>query len=230
MKSIHHYFSSINRSLFLGVGLVILVGLVFVLPTGATLAAASVSTPGAKVDTALTSAFRLEQIALTEQQANLSKCSSVVGDVQALITKGQSKGLDTSALSSALATFQSQVSTAQTSDTNASGILSSHNGFDEGGNVTDAVAATQTVLSAHQALSDARNTFVGATTHLVAADKNWVTANVSYIDPGFDQRSQGPRPGCFHPAKRPHDFPGTGPGGAGVSFCRQYDPFNPQWL
>ena len=44
--------------------------------------------------------------------------------VQDLIRKAQAKGLDTSALSTALATFQSEIATANASDTTAAGTLS----------------------------------------------------------------------------------------------------------
>jgi hypothetical protein len=101
--------------------------------------------------------------------------------VQSLIDKANAKGLDTSALASALATFQAQLGTARSAHDTAAGILSAHNGFDGSGNVTDAAAAAQTVKDAHQSLSDARTTLTQASRDLQAAVKAWEAENKGKI-------------------------------------------------
>ncbi|HTX91345.1 MAG TPA: hypothetical protein VMC09_09015 [Anaerolineales bacterium] len=128
-------------------------------------------------DEDLQKAFQNEQKWLTTQQANLAKANDSITKVQDLISKAQAKGLDTSALASALATFQSQLSNAQASDTTAANVLSAHNGFDGSGNVTDQAAAKQTVTDANQALKDASSALKQATQDLTTAVKSWEEAN-----------------------------------------------------
>jgi hypothetical protein len=130
----------------------------------------------------LQDAYQREQTALITQANHLTTANNAVGRVQDLISKGNSAGLDTSALQSALATFQSALSTAQSDHNNAAGILSSHNGFDGSGNVTDASAALQTVTSAAQDMKDAASALAGAGSALATATKDWVASNKSYYD------------------------------------------------
>jgi predicted nucleic acid-binding Zn-ribbon protein len=125
----------------------------------------------------LTKEFQDEQSDLSKQQSNLANAGNEVGKLQTLISQAQAKGLDTSALQSALSTFQGQLATAQSSDSNAASILSAHNGFDGSGNVTDPAAAKQTVDSARQTLDDAHTTLTQATHDLAAAVKAWEEAN-----------------------------------------------------
>src|SRR5271157_3069422 len=128
--------------------------LAFTLPIQGALADTPASTPqaGGRNSGGLTTAYQREQSALGKQQANLTKASGLVTKIQDLISQANAKGLDTTALQSALSTFQAQLATAQTSDATAAGILSSHNGFDGSGNVSDPTAARQTVQDARTAL------------------------------------------------------------------------------
>ena len=119
--------------------------------------------------TGLKDAYQREQNWLSQQSDHLTKANAVVATVQAFIAKEQGLGLDTSDLSSALATYQSQLATAQSSHNTAAGVLSNHAGFDGNGNVTDADQARQTVLGARQSLSDAHNMLVQASHDLRAA-------------------------------------------------------------
>ncbi|HVM72038.1 MAG TPA: hypothetical protein VMT91_09775, partial [Anaerolineales bacterium] len=126
------------------VGLLVICSLAFAIPSGVAFAdGTTTSTPGplhaAQNNGNLANAFKREQTQLVTQQDNLDKTANIITRIQDLITKGQSKSLDTSALSAALATFQTQVGTAQSSHTTAANLLASHNGFDASGNVTDPV-------------------------------------------------------------------------------------------
>ena len=121
--------------------------------------------------------YQNEQNWLGIQATNLGKTDNVVTKVQDLISAASAKGLDTSALSSALATFQGEIATAYSSHATAEGILSSHNGFDGSGNVTDQTSAQQTVKDAHQSLLDAHNVLVQSLKDIQTAIQNWKAAN-----------------------------------------------------
>ena len=117
--------------------------------------------------------YQIEQNWLVKQQDNLNKTATVVTNVQTLITKANAKGKDTTALVNALAVFQSQIATSQSSHTTAAGILATHNGFDAKGNVIDRDAARLTVNSARQSLSDAHALLWQAANDLHQAIKEW---------------------------------------------------------
>jgi hypothetical protein len=132
--------------------------------------------------THLQDAYQREQTALSTQANHLTTANNAVGRVQDLISKGNSAGLDTSALQSALTTFQSALSTAQSDHNNAAGVLSAHSGFDASGNVTSPTAALQTVTTAAQDMKDAASALKGAGSTLSTAVKTWVAANKGYYD------------------------------------------------
>ncbi|HTX80038.1 MAG TPA: hypothetical protein VMC62_10230 [Longilinea sp.] len=140
------------------------------------------STTSQRSYAALQNAYQREQTALATQANHLTMANNTIGRVQDIITRGNTNGLDTSSLQSALSSFQASLATAQTDHNNAAGVLSSHNGFDGSGNVTDATAALQTVTTAAQDLSAAATTLANASTALVAAAKSYVTANESYYE------------------------------------------------
>ena len=177
--------STVSKILLALVGVALALGMTFSATTGVAFADSGTPvaprpsrTPRPTRDTSnLTQAFQAEQSALSTQQANLAHAGDAVGKIQNLISQAQAKGLDTSALESALSTFQTQLATAQTSDGNAASILSAHNGFDGSGAVTDPGAAAATVQGAHQALSDARTVLTQATSDLKNAVQAWEAAN-----------------------------------------------------
>ena len=180
MNKITKALSSVSRWIMALVGVAVVFSLIFTIPTGTVLAAGSgpAATPGADKGSAqLSQAFQHEQQVLTQQQTHLANTANVVSKIQDLISKAHAKGLDTSALSTALAIFQTQIATATASNKTAAGILSAHNGFDGSGNVTDPAAAHQTVLDARQNLQDARKTLVQAASDLHTALRAWQEAN-----------------------------------------------------
>lgn len=117
--------------------------------------------------------YQIEQNWLIKQQDNLNKTAAVVTNVQNLIDKANGKGKNTTALVNALATFQSQIATSQSSHDTAASILSTHSGFDANGNVIDRDAARLTVKSARQSLSDAHALLWQAAHDLHQAVKEW---------------------------------------------------------
>jgi phage host-nuclease inhibitor protein Gam len=134
-------------------------------------------------DQGLQKTYQNEQNWLGIQTTNLGKANDAIAKVQDLITQAQGKGLDTSALESALATYQSQLATAGVSHAAASNILTAHAGFDGSGNVTDQTAATQTVKDANQALLDAHNVLVQSVNDLHTAVQAWLEANHQSVTP-----------------------------------------------
>jgi hypothetical protein len=158
---------------------VLAVGALAAIPSGAVFAA---STTAQRSYPGLQNAYQHEQTALATQANRLTTANNAITRVQDVITRGNANGLDTSSLQSALSTFQSALATAQTDHNDAAGVLSSHNGFDGAGNVTDATVALQTVTTAAQDMLGASMAMVGAGATLTAAVKNWVAANKSYYD------------------------------------------------
>jgi hypothetical protein len=178
------------------VGLLLIFSLAFAIPSGVAFADGSTTpTPQPQHNpvhhdySGLQNQYQREQTLLGKQEDNLNNSVNVVSKVQDLITKGQAKGLDTSALSTALAAFQTQVSTAQTSHSTAAALLSSHAGFDGSGNVTDPTAAAQTVKDAGQALKDAHDLLSQAVKDLRTAVNNWREANKDKMQDGDLQKA-----------------------------------------
>jgi hypothetical protein len=118
-----------------------------------------------------------EQEWLKLQQTRLDGTAQIVEKTQAYITEQKSKGKDTAALEAALATFQQQVATAQTSHKTAADLLSAHAGFDASGKVTDSEQAHQTLTGAHQSLSDAHKVLQQAGLDLRKAIRAYRDAN-----------------------------------------------------
>jgi TolA-binding protein len=166
----------------LSVSGLVLAGVIAASP--ATSAYAAPGTPPAQGQAAETRNARLEQAYqreqewLSQQQDNLNKMNTVVVDkIQQFITTQQGKGKDVTALQAALATFKSQLVTAQASHTTATNVLSTHLGFDANGKVTDAPQARQTLLAARQSLRDAHNVMRQAVLDLHRALRTWRQAN-----------------------------------------------------
>ena len=165
----------------LSVSGLVLAGIFAAVPPNAAYAAPA--TPPAPAQTQQTRNARLEQAYqreqkwLSTQQDNLNKMNAVADKVQQFITTQQGKGKDVSALQAALATFKSQITTAQASHTMAANVLSTHLGFDATGHVTDAVEAHQTSLDARQSLRDAHDVMRQAVNDLHRAVRAWRQAN-----------------------------------------------------
>ena len=94
--------------------------------------------------------YQNEQYWFREQKSDLDHVRTTVNNVQNLISWAKGKGKDTTALVNALAAFQSQISSAQSSQTAAGLILATHAGFDTSLNVTNQPEARATITSAGQ--------------------------------------------------------------------------------
>ena len=160
---------------------VVLAGVIAAMPASAAYAAPGTppapGQPGAARNERLEQAYQREQAWLSQQQDNLNKMNSIADRVQQFITTQQGKGKDVSALQAALATFKSQIATAQASHATAANVLSAHLGFDANGKVTDAAQARQTLLDARQSLRDAHNVMRQAVLDLHRAIRAWRQAN-----------------------------------------------------
>ncbi len=125
----------------------------------------------------LEKAYARENDWLKQQGNNLAKTGPAVTRVQGLIDQAKGQGKDTSSLEAALATYKSQIATAQASHDTAQKILVAHTGFDANGKVTDNASARETVQDARQSLNDVRLALVQSTQDLQAAVRQWRNAN-----------------------------------------------------
>jgi exonuclease VII large subunit len=176
--------ANVKSKLFSIVGSLSIAGLVLasvvVAPTGTALA--QTATPPARVgqqarDERLERLYQRERDWLNQQQQNLDKTSQIVSKVQIYIANQQAKGKDVSALQAALAAFQQQIATMQSSHTTAANVLGSHAGFDANGKVTDPNQARQTLLDGRQALRAAHLILRQAILDLHRALRAWRQAN-----------------------------------------------------
>jgi len=168
------FISAISRKgLLLAVGSLVVLASAFSIPTGAVFAASSVPVSYAN----LTQSYHRDQNWLNVQQTNLDRANSLVTSVQSLISAAQAQGIGTTALSSELDLFQSQISTAGFSHATAAGILAAHNGFDDSGNVTRPVAAAQTVKDATQSLTVAHVLLAQASSDMLRTLNLWQIHN-----------------------------------------------------
>jgi hypothetical protein len=171
---------SAGRQVFLLAFAALLVfGLAFTVPT--TVAFAATASP-ALSNASLTKAFQYDLPWLNEQQTNLGKANDVIASVQNLITQANNQSIDTTTLAGALADYQAQLSVARTFHDSASTVLSSHNGFDAAGNVTDPVAAAATVQAASSDLQNAHKDLVAAVQYLIKAVKSFAKANPAFFN------------------------------------------------
>ncbi|MGD0753293.1 MAG: hypothetical protein ABSA23_18065 [Anaerolineales bacterium] len=176
--SLSRLLSTGRKAFLLALGALLISGLAFTVPTSQAFAAAP--TP-LMSSTALTKAYQHDLTWLNLQQTNLGKADAQVAVVQNLITQADNQSIDTTALASALASYQSRLATAQTFHDSASAVLSAHTGFDAGGNVTDPVAATATVQAATSDLQNAHKDLVAAMQYLIKSVKDFAKANPTFF-------------------------------------------------
>jgi hypothetical protein len=102
--------------------------------------------------------FKREQTWFNTQTKTLPGAETIATKVQNYIDAQNAQGKDTSSLTTALATFNAQVATAQSSHDAAGTLISAHAGFDDNGMVTDLQQASQTVINVRKSLMDAHKT------------------------------------------------------------------------
>ncbi len=121
--------------------------------------------------------YQREQDWLDKQQQNLDRMNQIASKAQSYIANQQVRSKDVSALQTALAIFQQQIATAQSSHHTAANVLSHHAGYDANGKITNASQAQQTLIDGRQALSDAHLTMRQAVLDLRRAVRAWRVAN-----------------------------------------------------
>lgn len=146
---------------------------VTLLPTASVFAKGSAQ---GEIDAALSKAYAAEQTWLGKQEQALAKADQTAAKVQEVIEKAAARGIDISALQSALATFNSSLAGVKSEHQNAASILSAHSGFDGSGNVTDRQAARDTVMNARRALGEAHISLTEASWALRDAVRDWRAA------------------------------------------------------
>jgi hypothetical protein len=115
---------------------------------------------------------------LHERQAGVfERAAAINKKVNNLIAKYQEKGVDTTALASALMTFNGKDSEAKTAYEKAGAALGSHAGFDANGKVTDVEQAKATLKSAAESMKAQRQTMRGAFRELTQAVRDFVKSN-----------------------------------------------------
>ena len=96
-----------------------------------------------------------------KQSAWMGKADTTVTQTQTMIDKATARGLDASAVQSALDTFAALYPDARVHNQEAGAILSTHAGFDDNGTVTDPAAVIATLRSLHAALKAGYDTMGG---------------------------------------------------------------------
>lgn len=139
-----------------------------VLPLGSVYAAAPLDPPSPastpspdQIDARLEKAFA-RQSRLVDRLGKLYERSDQgFSGIEKLLDKAKEKGLDVSAIQSALEAFKAALAQARPSYDQAKDLVTSHNGFDASGQVTDAGTAKTTVQGIHDALGQFRTAMGG---------------------------------------------------------------------
>jgi len=145
-------------------GLVLVISLAAIPVVGASAAGLpDQSTPPANQpsNSGLEQTWTRVQATYQREGTRLDKADEFIGKVQSLIDKANQKGWDTSAVQTALNAFTSVIPAAQTAHAPGAVIISSHNGFDSSGKVTDRTTAIETVKALAQVLKDTRTAMNG---------------------------------------------------------------------
>jgi hypothetical protein len=113
----------------------------------------------------------------------------IITKVQGLINKAKAKGKDTAALQSALDAFSEAVKQAEPIYQSIEGIVNSHQGFDENGNVTDQTQALAIVKDMREKFMEIRQLLLDHRKALRDAIKTFREGNKPSITPSPTQNS-----------------------------------------
>lgn len=118
------------------------------------------------------------QLRLYERIGNgFERENRFVERVQGLIDRAQDNGKDVSAVQAALDAFEAGVKDANPIYESANGIISSHQGFDDNGQVTDPEKAQETVNAMREKLKEIKDAMGGTCKALREAIKAFREAN-----------------------------------------------------
>ncbi len=126
---------------------------------------------------------RLQKVWAKEQSINqrlgtmFSKSDTAIANAQKLIDKAKANGKDVSALQSALDAFAAAVKQAQPVYAGGQSVITSHQGFDSNGNVTDVTQARATVKGVMDMFKQIRQIVQGPRQALREAIKAFRDAN-----------------------------------------------------
>ncbi len=122
---------------------------------------------------------RLEQIWARQLRIyeRLGRTEKRIDRVQRLIDRASENGKDVSALQTALDAFKAAVKDAHPIYESMKGLVSSHQGFDENGNVTDPAKARDTVQAMRAKIEEIKTTMNGTGRALREAIKAYREAN-----------------------------------------------------
>jgi hypothetical protein len=99
---------------------------------------------------------RLQKV-YERQGQRLERGNALIVTIQSRIDQASQNGKDTSAIQAALDVFAQALKNANPIHQSAQEIITSHNGFDDNGKVTDRAQARETIQSLGQSLKDARS-------------------------------------------------------------------------
>jgi uncharacterized protein len=97
------------------------------------------------------------QNAYERQGFRLERAENFIDNLQSRIDQSNQNGKDTAAVQAALDVFAQAIKDAHPIHQSAKGIIASHKGFDDNGNVTDRVLASETVQKLGQSLKEVRD-------------------------------------------------------------------------
>ncbi len=140
-------------------------------------ALADTPTPPAPAGTRLQLAWGREQQAYARLGNFFGRVDEHIAKAQALIDQAKANGKDVAALQAALDTFSAAVKQARPVYEGAQGIIASHQGFDDSGNVTDFVKAIETVQEMRAKLVEMRQIIRPAAITLRQAVREFRQAN-----------------------------------------------------
>ncbi|HMD88268.1 MAG TPA: hypothetical protein VKF38_03815 [Anaerolineaceae bacterium] len=135
------------------------------------------STPPTGIYSYLMGQYKSEQLQLTAQVTVLMNTRNERNTLTALITKGEAAGEDISELTMTMQNFSIDIEVAEKNLELAHSVLSTHNGFDNNGNITDPYAAGLTVSAVQQALNDCHNALLLADHTVNKGMNDWVHLN-----------------------------------------------------
>jgi len=108
---------------------------------------------------------------------HIGRSAELIERVQNLIDRAKSNGKDVTAVQSALDAFEAAVKDAQPIYASMNGIVNSHQGFDDGGKVTDPEKARETVKALREKMQELKTVMDGSGKALRETIKEFRQAN-----------------------------------------------------
>ena len=139
--------------------------------------------PAPKAKERLRQVWSREQVVYAKLDTFLNNVDQGISNVQELINRAKTRGKDTSDLQNALDSFSEAVNQAEPIYQSTAGIVTSHPGFDENGNVTDPLQAFATVKELGEKFKQIRQLLLGPGKALREALKTFHDENMATAVP-----------------------------------------------